>query len=202
MSGYVVTDEFREKMRQIVMGEKNPNYGHHWTEEMKQAARERFKDRDYWGPNNPNYGHYWTDEMKERSSKRRKADPRCKKENHGRATKWIILETGDTAILKENIKKIILSLPKIPTSYHFVKYSPELDNLNERLKILNELLKNYKFKIFVDETGRLIYGYRNLRIELRKFGIRKTEFERIKTNDVIKCREHTYYLLSNSPFVQ
>lgn len=202
MSGYVVTDEFRNKMRQIVMGEKNPNYGHHWTPEMKQAARERLKNRNYWGPNNPNYGHHWTDEMKEKSSKRRKADPRCKKENHGRATKWIILETGDTAILKENIKKIISSLPKIPTSYHFVKYSPELEDINERLKILNDILNNWKFKIFVDETGHLIYGYRNLYIELRKLGIKKSEFKAIKTHDPIEYKEHIYYLLNNSPFVQ
>lgn len=32
----VPTEEFREKMRQLVMGEKNPNYHHFWTDEQKE----------------------------------------------------------------------------------------------------------------------------------------------------------------------
>lgn len=196
-----ITDEYRDKMRQLVMGENNPNYGHRWTEEMKQEARDRCKNRNYFGKNNPNFGHKWTAEMKEKASNKRKADPRCKKENHGRAKKWIILETGDIAILKENIKNIISNLPKIPTSYHYVEYEPELETLNGRLKRLSKILTN-KFKIFVDENGNLIYGYKNLYLELRKLGIKEKVFNDIKNNDIIKYKNHTYYLLSNSPFIQ
>ena len=61
------------------MGEKNPNYGHHWTPEMKQAARERLKNRNYWGPNNPNYGHHWTDEIKKSHLKEEKQTQDVKK---------------------------------------------------------------------------------------------------------------------------
>lgn len=62
-SGLIVSDEFREKMKQLVMGEKNPNYGHKWTEEMKQNLREKMKNR-YDGENNPNYGHKWSREQR------------------------------------------------------------------------------------------------------------------------------------------
>lgn len=51
--GMIVTDEFREKMRQLVMGEKNPNYGHRWTDEMRRRMSEQRRDGSLKGKNNP-----------------------------------------------------------------------------------------------------------------------------------------------------
>ena len=61
-SGLIVTDEFRE-IRQMVLGEKNPNYNHKWTKEMKENLRIKMKGR-YIGEKNPNYNHKWTREQK------------------------------------------------------------------------------------------------------------------------------------------
>lgn len=50
-----------------INGDKNPNYGHHWTDEMKEEMSKK-KRGMYKGKNNPNYGNRWTDEMKENLS--------------------------------------------------------------------------------------------------------------------------------------
>ena len=42
-------------------GEKNPNYGHKWTREMKDKMR-AVKLGKYVGEKNPNYGNKWSDE--------------------------------------------------------------------------------------------------------------------------------------------
>ena len=34
------TDEYREKIRQMVLGKNNPNYGNHWSEEQKKHLSE------------------------------------------------------------------------------------------------------------------------------------------------------------------
>lgn len=61
-SGLIVTQEFRNKMRNIVMGKNNPNYGNKWTDEMKEIARNKMLNR-YDGKNNPNYGNKWSREQ-------------------------------------------------------------------------------------------------------------------------------------------
>lgn len=50
-------------------GEKNPNYGHKWTQEMKDKMR-AVKLGKYIGEKNPNYGHKWSDDKKKELSKR------------------------------------------------------------------------------------------------------------------------------------
>ena len=50
-----------------INGDKNPNYGHRWTDEMK-AEMSKKKKGMYSGKNNPNYGNRWTDEMKKNLS--------------------------------------------------------------------------------------------------------------------------------------
>lgn len=70
-SGLIVTEEYRNKMRNLVMGKNNPNYGHKWTKEMKQELRNKMIGR-YDGENNPNYGNRWTKEQRERHNKAKK----------------------------------------------------------------------------------------------------------------------------------
>ena len=199
MSGFVVSNEFREKMREIVSGANNPNYGHYWTEEQKQKARERVLSRNYKGKNNPNYGNKWTEEQRNKASLKRKNNPKYVKENHGRAKKWIVLETGHIETLKENIKKYISTLPKISTSYHFVEYSDNLLNKNERIKYLINILKECKIDIFIREDGVFIYGKKNLIKEL-PYGIKKLN-SKLKKKENINSQNHTYYEINHSPFI-
>lgn len=199
MSGFVVSNEFREKIREIVSGTNNPNYGHYWTEEQKQKARERALSRNYKGKNNPNYGNKWTEEQRNKASLKRKNNPKYVKENHGRAKKWIVLETGHIETLKENIKKYISTLPKISTSYHFVEYSDNLLDKNERIKYLINILKECKIDIFIREDGVFIYGKKNLIKEL-PYGIKKLN-SKLKKKENINSQNHTYYEINHSPFI-
>lgn len=50
-------------------GDKNPNYGHKWTAEMKAKMSEE-KRGMYVGNKNPNYGKKWSDEQKDIARKR------------------------------------------------------------------------------------------------------------------------------------
>lgn len=54
-----------------IRGEKNPNFGHYWTDEMKRRASEQ-KRGMYIGKDNPNFGNYWTDKQKAHLSERLK----------------------------------------------------------------------------------------------------------------------------------
>ena len=200
MSGYIVTDDFRQKMRKIVAGQNNPNYGHYWTEQQKEAARQRGLSFNYRGNRNPNYGNYWTTEQKEKASKLRKSNPKFCKENHGRAKRWIVLETGYVAVLKENIKEYIKTLPKIPHSYHFVEYDEKFDDINNRIKELAKILSHCSFDIFVRNDGVIIYGKKNLAKEL-SYGIKKLR-TKLNKGEIIHSENHTYYKIDHSPFIQ
>lgn len=53
--GVYQSQEFRDKISSIVAGENNPNYGNRWTQEMKDALREKQKQNPiYKNENNPN----------------------------------------------------------------------------------------------------------------------------------------------------
>lgn len=47
-----------------LIGEKNPNFGKKWTDEMKKSLSEKIKAKNYNGENNPNFGKKWDDEKK------------------------------------------------------------------------------------------------------------------------------------------
>ena len=53
INGWKADDEFKKHMSEIVSGEKNPNYGHKWTDEMKRNLSEQRKGL-YANKNNPN----------------------------------------------------------------------------------------------------------------------------------------------------
>lgn len=54
-----------------IIGDKNPNYGHRWTDEMKKAMSEK-KIGMYVGDKNPNYGNKWSKEQRKRMSDKMK----------------------------------------------------------------------------------------------------------------------------------
>lgn len=48
------SEEFKHKISLLVQGTNNPNYGHHWTEEMKEKASKRVSESgQYVGSKNP-----------------------------------------------------------------------------------------------------------------------------------------------------
>lgn len=53
VNGWKGDEEFKRHMSEIVSGEKNPNYGHYWTDEMKQHLSDMRKGK-YENSNNPN----------------------------------------------------------------------------------------------------------------------------------------------------
>ncbi len=54
-NGAYQSEEFRNKISMLVSGEKNPNFNHKWTDEMKQSLREKQKNNPmYQNETNPN----------------------------------------------------------------------------------------------------------------------------------------------------
>jgi group I intron endonuclease len=54
-NGVYKSQEFRNKISQLVKGEKNPNYQNYWTDEQKNKLREKQKQNPiYKNENNPN----------------------------------------------------------------------------------------------------------------------------------------------------
>ena len=50
---------FKEIMHNVVLGEKNPNYGHKWSDEKRQLLSEKLKKQNHSkGIKNSNYGKY------------------------------------------------------------------------------------------------------------------------------------------------
>ena len=55
VSGWVPTEEFRNKMSEIVKGSNNPNYQNYWSEEQKEYLRQKQKNNPlYKDESNPN----------------------------------------------------------------------------------------------------------------------------------------------------
>jgi group I intron endonuclease len=60
--GRIASPEWREKMRELNLGEKNPNYGKTPSPETRQRMRDRMS-----GENNPFYGKRHTEESKQKN---------------------------------------------------------------------------------------------------------------------------------------
>lgn len=65
--GHVYTDEEKEAMRQRVLGEKNPMYGHVYTEEERKKIGDGQRGEKHW-----NYGKQMSEETKRRISESKK----------------------------------------------------------------------------------------------------------------------------------
>lgn len=78
--GLKVSEEIKQKMSESTMGEKNPMYHKHHTEETRKIMSEK-KIGKYNGENNPHWGKHHTEEAKQRLSQMRKGgnNPKAKK---------------------------------------------------------------------------------------------------------------------------
>lgn len=63
LTGKEKTEEHKNKLSMTKMGENNPNYGKHWSDDRKKAFHERWS-----GINNPNYGKTQSEEAKKKNS--------------------------------------------------------------------------------------------------------------------------------------
>lgn len=119
------TEEYRERVRQAVMGEKNPNYGNHWTDKMKRDA-----------------------------SRKRKESGMSKLGNNPRAKKVMCVETGtiydcqqeaSDALGLKGIGSIHHALKKpwyVASGFHFVQGDliDELNTSEKRQEYLSSLI--------------------------------------------------------------
>jgi hypothetical protein len=94
-------EEFKNKMMAIRSDKNGPYKSQAFRDKISQLVQ---------GENNPNYNHHWTDEMKQHLSQVRKDNGRSANENNPRATRVICVETGEVfncikyAMQKYNIK--------------------------------------------------------------------------------------------------
>lgn len=195
------SEEFRKKISKLVKGENNPNYGHYWTNEMKEKAR---KDKlgKYEGENNPNYGNKWNDEQRRHLSEIRKNGD-LRDGNHGMAKKVICLETCEIFdCIKQAKQKYnslsILSHKRVSIKGYHIKeindnYIPDKEILFEELLNFYRNI-DYPRKIFLCKENRTFYfGYPDLQKETG-LGICKIKTLFKKYNE-IKINNKTYIII-------
>ena len=166
------SEEFRNKISNLVQGENNPNYGHYWTNEMKEKASQQKKGK-YKGENNPNYGNHWSEEQRNHLSEIRKNGD-WRGANHGMAKRVVCLETGEVfecieyAKNKYGANTSLLSNKRFSIkSYHLKEISE--DYIVDMDELTNELIDFYKqynnkYTIFFCQTDNTFYfGYDELR---------------------------------------
>lgn len=147
VNGWKGDDAFKEKMSLIVMGEKNPNYGHKWSDKMKSSASKRVKESGkYRGSNNP------------------------------RSRKIICIETLEIfdyirlAAEKMNVGETSISVAlnkkyRVASGYHFAYYTDEFyeyikSNHHKYLRDCYSEAKNAKY--YEDLTNKVFYTGKEL----------------------------------------
>ena len=132
------TDEYREKMRRMVMGTNNPNYGHKWTEEMKRNLSQKKIGKNL-NENNPNAKSVICVE----TLKIYKTQKDAAKELHIKNT--------------SSISRCLLNKQNLAYGYHFVLYTKEMYEylLNNQFEYLCEC--NVGRKIYADMTNKRFY---------------------------------------------
>lgn len=135
-------EEFKQKMIAIRTDENGPYKSQEFRDKISQLVQ---------GENNPNYNHYWTEEMKQHLSHVRKANGLSANENNPKATCVICLETGEVfncikyAMQKYNIKHegsmtVALKNPlRTAGGKHWVVYEEKYLDNNYRLNYLIEV---------------------------------------------------------------
>ena len=138
------SDETKRKISESkkgkYIGENNPNYGNHWTNEQKKRQSDLFKDGRFNGENNPNYGNYWTDEQKEQQRKRMsEIQPnRWKGEDNPKYGKGYLIEGENNP---SSIKVICLETKEI-----FPTIKEAMKSINGTVRIYDAIRNNKKYK--------------------------------------------------------
>ena len=142
---WIPTDEFKNKMSQIVSGKNNPNYGNKWTDEMKENLSKKRKGL-YVKEGNPN-------------SKKIICVEKLKVYN-------TIIEASEDCGCKNSssITRCLKDKTNIANNYHFVLYNCKMYEYlkQHQFEYLCECYQNKK--IYADLTNKKFY----LKYELKK----------------------------------
>lgn len=173
--GLIITDEFREKMKQLVMGEKNPNYGHKWTPEMKSHLSQLFSDGSRKGGNNA------------RAVKVIRVED-CKVfETQGEAAHDIGLSSGSSITLCLDKRS------RVANNYHFIEFSEEnlsfLEKEENRFSYLCQCYTEADKPFIADMTNHKFYK----KYEFINF-INKTEHIPKRKIESILCESKNFII--------
>lgn len=170
--GWKANDEFKEKIRKLVTGSNNPNYGNHWSDEQKEKASKRIKESGIY---------------------------KC--ENNPRATKIICIETMEIfdyielAAKKYNYRSassisIALKDPsRVAGQYHFAYYSDEF----------YDYLKNNQFNYLCNCYAKSKSGIYYADLTNHKI-LQKTEIFHIVYKNTDMTTRETREFIKNSNF--
>ena len=122
------TEETKQYLRDINLGENNPMYGKHWTEEQKKVRSDNIK-----GENNPFYGKHHSEESKKKISKSRQGKYKGKNSPRAKAIYCYELDEirlcakdwcEELGISAGNISEVCKGNRKQTHGYHF-RYATE-----------------------------------------------------------------------------
>ena len=183
-SGLIVTDEFRAKMSKLVRGEKNPNYGNKWAQEMKNHLSEKFSDGSRKGENN------------KRAKKIIRVEDCRVYEYIDKAAKEIGLKNG------ASITRCLNNRSFIAGGYHFVLYSDEMFNLlsneDKKFEYLCECYKENASSVTIaDMKNKIFYSKHDfIKMINRELHITTREISNILKNEkIIEFGNNIYQLL-------
>lgn len=192
-------EKFRERMLMIRTDANGPYKSQEFREKIAELVQ---------GENNPNYGNYWTEEMKQHLSEVRKTNGLSANENNPRATRIICIETGEVfncikfAMQKYNIKNegsmtVALKNPvRTAGGQHWVVYSEEYLDDDYRLNYLIDVcLLNSKVIPIICVEDKTIYP--NAATLARHLALTETYIRyHLNTENIVVYDDKTYLKLS------
>ena len=200
-------DDFRNMMLSIRQDEN----GVYKSEEFRNKISEIVK-----GENNPNYQNYWTDEQKENLRRIQKLNPLYKNENNPNSKKIVCIETGEIfdcikyALEKYEIKNeasisVALKNPiRTASKMHWVEYSEDFLDKDYRFNYLIDVLsQNSHCKSIICLEDLSIYNSKTDLAKHLNVTTSKITWQLNKEGNFIH-KNKTYILIKNykSRFIQ
>lgn len=177
VNGWKSDTKFKMKMRELVSGEKNPNYGNHWTDEMKRKLSEQRKGI-YINENNPNAKKIICVETLNvyNTIKDASIDCNCKTES--------------------SISRCLRDKHNIANGFHFVLYTKEIYEylLEHRFEYLCECYKSKNY--IADYHNEKIYRKYELKNKIKsKCSLTTRELDKLMKNNQFEINNVQYVLL-------
>ena len=179
-NGVYKSNEFRNKISNLVKGSKNPNYGNFWSEEQKNNLRIK-----------------------------QKGNPVYKNENNPNAKKIICLETGEifdcVKMAKEKYKVksetsfsiALRNSARTAGGLHWANYTPDFIDEDKRKKFLiSALKKNKSYKGLICLETQDIFNSKTQLAKRLNVTVSKINWD-LKRNKKFTYKGNTYILLNN-----
>ena len=179
-----IETRIKRHFRELRRGEKNPNYGNKWTQEMKNHLSEKFSDGSRKGENN------------KRAKKIIRVEDCRVYEYIDKAAKEIGLKNG------ASITRCLNNRSFIAGGYHFVLYSDEMFNLlsneDKKFEYLCECYKENASSVTIADIKNKIFYSKHDFIKMinRELHITTREISNILKNEkIIEFGNNIYQLL-------